>query len=1007
MKAQEKTGGQRRTGVSAATQEPLGQAQPCSPRTQRRPGATESALELQRQAHACALAQAKEQQAATSEILRLISRSPADVQPVFDAIVAHALRLCGASFAFVMRHQDGRLSLAARTDSTPEFADYLARGFAVDRETTTGRAALSRQPVQVIDFMAEPGVGVTPAHRSESVRTVLAVPLLREEQLLGVIAIWRREVQPFLEQQIALLQTFADQAVIAIENLRLFNELEARNRELTEALEQQTATGEILRVISQSPTDVQPVFDTIVAAALKLCAASSANVVTFDGELIHVAAIAPVRPEGADALRRHFGSYPRRPSRDTANTRAILTCRVVSIPDVLNDSDYAAGATAIAAGYRSVLSVPLIREASPIGAITVARAEPGAFPEQQVALLQTFADQAVIAIENARLFRELEARNRDLIEALEQQTATSEILRVLSRSPTDAQPVFDAIAAAALKLCDATSANLLTFDGEFLHIASMAMVSPEAEQALRELYPRPLDRGVVAGRAVLARSVVAIHDVHVDPDYAFKGGAQMGFRSVVGIPFMRKGVPIGVIAVGRRDPGPFSEKQIALLQTFADQAVIALENVRLFKELEARTTELTQSVGELRALGEVSQAVSSTLDLEAVLSTIVARATQLAGMDGGAIYEYDEARQEFRLHTTDRLPDELVEALRSAPIAKGEGAIGRLAATGEPVAVHDIVDQGTYQSRVREILIRLGYRSLLAVPLLREDRLLGGLLVNRKSAGEFAPRVIDLLKTFATQSALAIQNARLFREIEDKSRQLEIASRHKSAFLANMSHELRTPLNAIIGFTRIVMRRSQERLEPQQFDNLEKILASGQHLLALINTILDLAKVEAGRVELNPAAIEPAPLLDQCMRTIEPLLKDGVVLLRDFDGGMPPMLVDEELLRQVLINLLSNAAKFTARGSIRVRLRAGRGGVEIAVADSGIGIAADKLESIFEEFEQADAGSTRLHGGTGLGLTIARRLARLMGGEILVESVAGVGSTFTLTLPARCPSPQP
>ncbi len=831
------------------------------------------------------LAEAFDQQAATAEILRVISRSPADLQPVFDTILANALRLCDANWAFVVRHQDGWLSLAARTDCTHEFAEYLAAGFPVDRETTIGRAALERKPVQVLDFMAEPGMRVTPAHRSESVRTVLAVPLLREDRLLGVIALRRREVRAFSEKQIALLQTFADQAVIAIENVRLFSELEARNRALTDALEQQTATSEILRVISQSPTDVQPVFDTIVAAALKLCAASSSNVVTFDGELIHVAALATVSPEGADASRRHFGSYPKRPSRDTANTRAILTCSVVSIPDVLEDSDYAGGATAAAAGYRSILSVPLMREASPIGAITVARPEPGAFPEQQLALLQTFADQAVIAIENVRLFKELDARNRELTEALEQQTATSEILRVLSRSPTDAQPVFDTIAAAAMKLCDASSANVWTFDGKLIHVAAMKMLHPEAAEALcrlyprppdrsvvasrailarsvvaihdlqeadadyalkpksaarwglrsavgiplmregepigaiavarrepgafperqlallqtfadqaviaienvrlfseletrnrelsealeqqtatseilrvlsrsptdaqpvfdaiaaaalklcdansanvftfdgallhlvaiagtspegmeaiRQLWPRPLDRGTAASRAVLSRSVAAIHDTHLDPDFALKSLAQWGFRSILGIPLMREDKSVGAIAVGRSVAGPFPEKQIALLQTFADQAVIAIENVRLFKELEARTTELTQSVGELQALGEVGQAVSSTLDLETVLSTIVARATQLAGMDGGSIYEYEEAREEFRLHTAHRLPDELIEALRSRPVPKGEGAIGQLAVTGQPVAIREIMDEGIYQSQVREIL---------------------------------------------------------------------------------------------------------------------------------------------------------------------------------------------------------------------------------------------------------------------------------------------------------------
>jgi signal transduction histidine kinase len=774
-------------------------------------------------------------------------------------------------------------------------------------------------------------------------------------------------------------------------------ELEARSRELAEALEQQSATSEILRVISSSPSDALPVFQTIVRNAVVLCGGLFANVFRFDGELLHFVAAHNTGPIYVELLG---SKYPMRPDASQVSGRVILSKSVVTLEDARSDPDYDQRFPT-ALGWRRMLGVPMLREGKPLGVITVGWAEPGPVPKAQEELLQTFADQAVIALENVRLFEELEARNRELTEALEQQTATGEILRVLSRSPTDPQPVFDAIAAAALKLCDASSANVFTFDGELLHAAAIVVVSPEGAEAVRRLYPRPPDRGTAASRAVLTRSLVAIHDVLLDPDYAFQGGPQWGFRSVLGVPLMREGAPIGAITVGRRDPGPLPERQLALLQTFADQAVIAIENVRLFKELEARTTELSQSVGELRALGEVGQAVSSTLDLETVLSTIVSRATQLAGMDGGAVYEYEEAGEEFRLHTTHRLPDELVEALRSTPVPKGEGAIGRLAATGEPVAVHDIMDEGIYQSRVREILVRLGYRSLLAVPLLREDRLLGGLVVNRKSTGEFAPRVIDLLKTFATQSALAIQNARLFREIEDKSRQLEIASQQKSAFLANMSHELRTPLNAIIGFTRIVMRRSQEQLETKQFENLQKILTSGEHLLALINTILDLAKVEAGRVEVNPAEIQPAPLLEQCMRTVEPLIKDTVTLIKVFDGALPPMLVDEEMLRQIVINLLSNAAKFTSRGSIHVRARADNGAVEIAVADTGIGIAADKLESIFEEFEQADASSTRVYGGTGLGLTIARRLARLIGGDVRAESMPSVGSTFTLTLPIR------
>ena len=597
------------------------------------------------------------------------------------------------------------------------------------------------------------------------------------------------------------------------------------DRRLADALEQQAATSEILRVISSSRNDVQPVFESIAASALHLCGGRFSTVTRFDGELIHIAAFCNVTPEGAAAFHH---AYPCPPHRGGITQRAILTRGIVHMPNVLEDPEYVYQEAAASAGYRSALSVPMLRDGLPIGAISVFRAAAEPFPDTQIELLKTFADQAVIAIENVRLFAELQARNRDLSESLEQQTATSEILRVISRSQTDVQPVFEAIAAAALKLCGASLANVFRFDDDLIHLAAVETVNenPAYLAAIHTVFPRRPGRETAVGRTVLARDVVAIPDVIEDREYALGPQTSVvgGFRSVLGVPLMHEGNAIGAIVVGLSQPGQFPDSQVTLLRTFADQAVIAIENVRLFNELEASTAELTQSVGELKALGEVGQAVSSTLDLETVLRTIVSRATQLAGMDGGSVYEYDELREEFDLQAADGLPDELVDALRATPIRRGEGALGRMAVTGEPVEIRDIADEAIYQSRVRELLVRLGYRSVLAVPLLREDHLLGGLVVNRNSAGAFAPPVIELLQTFATQSALAIQNARLFREINDKGRQLEKASQHKSEFLANMSHELRTPLNAIIGFSEVLSERMFGEINDKQAEYLTDIL---------------------------------------------------------------------------------------------------------------------------------------------------------------------------------------
>jgi len=464
---------------------------------------------------------------------------------------------------------------------------------------------------------------------------------------------------------------------------------------------------------------------------------------------------------------------------------------------------------------------------------------------------------------------------------------------------------------------------------------------------------------------------------------------------------LRDGRPIGTITVARRVVRPFSDAQTALLQTFADQAVIAIENVRLFKELEARTQELTRSVGELRALGEVGQAISSTLDLQTVLTTIVSRATHLAGMDAGVIYEYDERREVFEPRATERLEEEIVRTLVATPIRKGEGATGQLAELREPIQVADVRDR-TQAFQAREVLIRAGYRGALAIPLMREDRLLGGLTVFRKTPGEFAPEVIELLRTFATQSALAIQNARLFREIEDKSRQLEVASQHKSEFLANMSHELRTPLNAIIGFSEVLSERMFGELNEKQEEYLKDIYASGTHLLSLINDILDLSKIEAGRMELELTDFHLPTALDSALTLVrERAGRRSIALQMNVDSRLGQIQADERKVRQVVLNLLSNAIKFTPEGGrIEVAAVPEDGLVEVSVSDTGVGIASEDQEAVFEEFRQVGTADKKVE-GTGLGLTLCRKFVELHGGKIWVKSEVGVGSTFTFSLPLR------
>ncbi len=949
---------------------------------------------------------------------------------------------------------------------------------------------------------------------------------------------------------------------------------EALKRE-AEALEQQTATGEILRVISSSPTELQPVLEVVVKSAVRFCGADDAIILRLDGENLWAAAHHGPIPVD-------FG-LPIPCVRGTVGGRSVLERRAVHVTDLQAETaEFPEGSTfAKQFGARTTLGVPLLREGAAVGTIQLRRAKVDPFTAKQIDLLKTFADQAVIAIENVRLFKELKAKNADLTDALDQQTATSEILRVVSRSPTDLQPVFETIARSAARLCDATVSALARFDGNVLDVAATYGYERDALEYLTQAHPRPPGRDSGWGRAVLERRVIHVHDVTADTEYQH---AAIGYRTLLAVPLLREGTALGAIAIWRRDVRPFSRQQIALVQTFADQAVIAIENVRLFKELEARTQELTRSLGELRALGEVGQAISSTLDLQIVLRTIVERATQLAGVSAGVIYEYDGQREVFEPRATHELEDEVVRALVATPIRKGEGATGRLAEMPEPVQLTDI-HATAFPSRARDAFVHAGYRSLLAVPLIRDDQVIGGLAVIRKVPGEFGPEIVQLLTTFATQSALAIQNARLFREIgdksrelealsrnmeqlyrlstamqeplslkeqlgrvletatriglldriyvwavspegdklinlagagfaedeakqfegftiplveagamyrswrerrpllfddenplprdlylkpqyllkglrtsrflvipmvargetvgvftgdnkpsgrpiaretvellqtfashgavaianarlfqtiEEKSRELEVASRHKSEFLANMSHELRTPLNAVIGFSEVLSERMFGELNEKQAEYVQDINASGTHLLSLINDILDISKIEAGRMELDLSNLDLPNVVDTAvLLTRERAGRRGIVLRVEKDEQLGPIRGDERKIKQVLLNLLSNAIKFTPDGGrIDVRAKLVNATVEISISDTGIGIAPEDQEAVFEEFRQVGTANTKVE-GTGLGLALSRKFVELHGGKIWVKSQVGAGSTFTFTLPVQ------
>ena len=601
--------------------------------------------------------------------------------------------------------------------------------------------------------------------------------------------------------------------------------------------------------------------------------------------------------------------------------------------------------------------------------------------------------RTVRAEDYERLQRNFEALN-------DQFEAANEVLSSIGRSAGDADTVLSTIVESARRLCRSEAALLYVLEHGVYRVIKTVGLSEGFTEYLAG-HPIPLDRRTLVGRVGLDRRPLQIADVLTDPDFGRHDLQRAaGFRTTMGAPMLLDDEVVGALNVWRNHVRPFDDREMAIVAAFAGQAAMALNGVKLVQELQERRAELARKVDELEALSEVGEAVSSSLDIDNVLATIAMHAVELSATDGGSIMEYSERERGFRVRSVYRTDPHVVDQLRHIRIDLEETLVGRAARERRPIAVRDLGDI-ELDPHLR-ILYDAGWRSLVAVPMLREDQIVGSLIVRRKRTGDFSEETLELLETFASQSALALLNAQLFHELQEQSAELAVASQHKSEFLASMSHELRTPLNAVLGFSEVLLEQMFGDINERQEEYLRDIHSSGRHLLELLNEILDLSKVEAGRMELAYSTVELAPLLENTASMLrERAGLHGIDLRVDVDPGASTVYADELRLKQVVLNLMTNAVKFTGDGgSVAVRAVRGTAEIRISVTDTGIGVPEADRERIFESFQQGGRGASREE-GTGLGLTLSRRIVELLGGEMWMESEVGVGSTFAFSIPAR------
>ncbi len=944
-----------------------------------------------------ALARGLERESATADILRTISASPGEIEGVLVAISNAAMRLCEADHA---------AALFISPDGTTQAWDAV-RGFRIEpaggipwRTATANLDPAADNGVDAfagpIESWAEANPGAALLARSDGL-TEAALLRVRVSSNTGTrarIILRRNNVHPFAPEQVSLLQRFADQALIAIENARVFDELQARNREFSTALEQQKALAEVLNVIASSATDARPVLEAIIEIGSRLCAAVGASAHIVHGDLLRM-----------EVARGFISTMVGQPRATWAVNRLSVTGRSIMDRHTIFANrqqllEEFSNTSALARDYlvNSVLAAPLMLGDHAIGAIAFHSDREDAFTTQQVALIETFADQAVIAIQNARLFGELQQRNREISEALRREEASSQILRLISRAPERLDDTLQAVAGAASSLTG-TSASLSLLDGEFRIIRGHSRVDgvPVLELGAR----LPLTQSF--RQAAHARQPVSWSRTDTSGDE--ERWHERGLTSVAIVPIFQNETTLGFLGLASITDEAISPSAIVLLQSFADQAAIAIENARLIRELRESNRAISENLDIQRVMGSVLSIVASApTDLGVTLPKIAEAAKQLcdafsagvAWIDGDNLTQCATLR-EGRLLVAPYDPQgptgtAAERAMQDGCMVECMGTIAELAEQ-YPNQAATVAATGVLEA------------SFLAVPMSGPTGTIGAIGVTRNHAMPFSVRNKTILGALATQAVVAIENSRLFNQLQAKTRELEVASRHKSEFLANMSHELRTPLNAIIGYAELLQEECEDLGQEDFLPDLGKIHSAGKHLLTLISGILDLSKVEAGRMTMFLEDFDITTLIRDADAIVRPLVeKNRNEFVIDCPDDIGTMHADLVKVRQVLFNLLSNSAKFTAGGNITLCVRRHVAGATLsfAIRDTGIGMTEEQTGRLFEAFSQANAETSRKYGGTGLGLALSREFCRMMGGDITVESVAGSGSTFTVSLPACC-----